>query len=230
MKQIDVLKEKIKSEIINQLLRDNLTYSEILKNISIRDSGKFNYHLKNLINSGLVEKQNEKYKLTLNGEKIAIYLKQYQLKELYPLPVICLAIINNNKILLAKKATKPIKGFWVLPGGKQLLGETIKKATLREIEDELGVKGIFKKIFGIYPTIVKNNNKIQYHAYLIVVLAEIMDKIKKSYLKLQKKDISEVKYFDFDKINIDKIALSNREIIKDIINLNKNFIFKEQKM
>src|SRR4029453_13755393 len=43
---------------------------------------------------------------------------------------------GNDKILLAKRAIEPRKGFWTLPAGYMELGETTEQAALREAKEE----------------------------------------------------------------------------------------------
>ena len=42
----------------------------------------------------------------------------------------------NDKILLAKRAIEPRKGFWTLPAGYMELGETTEQAAQREAREE----------------------------------------------------------------------------------------------
>src|SRR5438094_1927 len=42
----------------------------------------------------------------------------------------------NDRILLAKRAIEPRKGFWTVPAGYMELGETTEQAALREAKEE----------------------------------------------------------------------------------------------
>lgn len=57
-------------------------------------------------------------------------------------PRLCvdLLIKNEKGVLLTLREIKPYKGFWHLPGGTVLLGETLNQAVKRIAEDELGVE------------------------------------------------------------------------------------------
>ena len=49
-------------------------------------------------------------------------------------------IIDNNKILLAKRLTGYLNDLWEFPGGKIEANETPHAAAIREIDEELGIK------------------------------------------------------------------------------------------
>ncbi len=49
-------------------------------------------------------------------------------------------VFKANKVLLIQRGKEPKKGEWSLPGGAQKLGETVKTAVRREIEEETGLK------------------------------------------------------------------------------------------
>lgn len=51
----------------------------------------------------------------------------------------CAVIINNNKILAMKDKRSP---YYYLPGGRVALHESAEDALLRELEEELHVKGM----------------------------------------------------------------------------------------
>ncbi|TLX77089.1 (deoxy)nucleoside triphosphate pyrophosphohydrolase [Labilibacter sediminis] len=54
------------------------------------------------------------------------------------LNVVCAIIIQNNKILAAKRSKNmPHPGFWEFPGGKIEDGENEKDCLIREIKEEL---------------------------------------------------------------------------------------------
>ncbi len=61
-----------------------------------------------------------------------------------------IVIERNGKFLLIKRANKPQKGAWAVPGGHVDKGETPKQAALREALEEIGCKvKIKKKLFTI---------------------------------------------------------------------------------
>ncbi len=49
------------------------------------------------------------------------------------------AIVENGKILLIKRAKSPEENHWALPGGKIDLFETCESAVIRETQEELGI-------------------------------------------------------------------------------------------
>jgi ADP-ribose pyrophosphatase YjhB (NUDIX family) len=50
-------------------------------------------------------------------------------------------IIRDGKVLLLLRKKAPEAGCWSIPGGKIEFGETTEEAVLREVYEELGVKG-----------------------------------------------------------------------------------------
>lgn len=66
-------------------------------------------------------------------------------------------LIENNKVLLIKKARGPHKGKWDLPGGTIEFGEEPYTTLIREFEEETGITSMEGTIYGaksytmIYP-------------------------------------------------------------------------------
>ena len=46
---------------------------------------------------------------------------------------------GDGRVLLIKRATEPMKGYWSLPGGLLELGETLIEGVKREIREETGL-------------------------------------------------------------------------------------------
>ena len=129
-----------------------------------------------------------------------------------PAPSSGAVIIKNQKILLAKRAGKPKKGYWDIPGGYLNPGESPKRALRREIKEELGVKIKIGGLIGFFPDVYGPQNLPNLN---IFYFAEITDgKIKPAT------DISEVKWFSLEK-PIRKLAFQNtKEVVKVIIRIN----------
>ena len=58
-----------------------------------------------------------------------------------PKPTATLICMNENKLLLVRRAIEPGKGEWGLPGGFIELGETANEAAIRELKEETNLKG-----------------------------------------------------------------------------------------
>lgn len=50
------------------------------------------------------------------------------------------AVIRDDRVLLAARARPPLDRVWSLPGGLVEPGETLAEAALRELEEETGVR------------------------------------------------------------------------------------------
>jgi 8-oxo-dGTP diphosphatase len=73
---------------------------------------------------------------------------------------VCAGIIFNesdDKILIARRKSGHLKGFWEFPGGKLEKGETFQDCILREIEEELCVRS--KIISFFHETIYSKGTK-----------------------------------------------------------------------
>ena len=58
-----------------------------------------------------------------------------------PKPTATLICMNEDKLLLVKRAVEPAKGKWGLPGGFIELGETPNEGAIRELKEETNLNG-----------------------------------------------------------------------------------------
>lgn len=62
-------------------------------------------------------------------------------KEVHPVPRVCVASFDSaGRILLLKRTDGYYKGFWEVPGGKQILWERSEKGVSREFLEETGIR------------------------------------------------------------------------------------------
>ncbi len=57
-----------------------------------------------------------------------------------PILGVSIAVFREGRVLLAKRTKPPSDGAFSLPGGRPEVGESLKEAALRELEEEVGVK------------------------------------------------------------------------------------------
>lgn len=133
-------------------------------------------------------------------------------------------IINDNKQILlqkrsANKRFNPNK--WALCAGHVDAHESLEDAALREIKEEVGLDVSLKKLhpFGERElTMGESNSHITYFYY-------IKSNKKESDFIIQEEELSEVKWFDIDKI-IEMIKLNDDSIV---FNENRLYLFEALK-
>lgn len=57
-----------------------------------------------------------------------------------PIPCVDVVLVSGEKFLLCKRKNKPGIGKWCIPGGRVLRGETLRRAVIRKVEEETGLK------------------------------------------------------------------------------------------
>ncbi len=72
----------------------------------------------------------------------------------HPMVGIGAVVIRDNKALLIRRGSEPLKGEWSIPGGMLEIGETIAEGVLRELHEETGLRvrllgliEVFERIF-----------------------------------------------------------------------------------
>jgi len=74
---------------------------------------------------------------------------------------------GKDKILMAKRAIEPRKGFWTLPAGYMELGETTEQAAIREAREEACATIEIERLLAMYSVARIGQVQIMYRARLV---------------------------------------------------------------
>ncbi|HUS49979.1 MAG TPA: NUDIX domain-containing protein [Candidatus Paceibacterota bacterium] len=184
------MKNKTEEKILKLFaFNHKLKFNEIEKSIKER-SNKIAYHLKQLIKKRVIKKESTDYMLSDNSE----YLIPYLSEKSSILPVILVHLGNKKSCFLYKRTKRPYKNLLSLPGGRILIGESIKKAVLRIMKDKFNIKTRLKKINSISLEHIRKSNKIVNSFLLIFVTAETKDNLELINIEKNKKQIIKSDY------------------------------------
>lgn len=121
-----------------------------------------------------------------------------------PKPTTAVFLEKDGKILLVKRAEKPKKGFWDAPGGFIEKNESAEESAKREIKEELGIEIKKLEFIGSFTGTYFYQN-ITYSTLCLAFKA-----VSKNWnIKLQKDEISQIKFFEKNEIPWKRIAFKD---------------------
>ncbi len=162
MKYTGSLVKREREQIFKLFLENiKLKFNEIEKETGIR-SNMVSYHLEKMQKEGLLEKRRGYYLLTKNAEKYIPIFSNLIGKELSALPVILIALINKDKILLMKRNRRPYKNYWSMIGGKILPEEDFETASLRQIKEKTNLDCKYVSINSVLHERIKDSKMVKY--------------------------------------------------------------------
>lgn len=90
-----------------------------------------------------------------------------------PLVGVGAVVQRGRRILLIRRANEPGRGLWSIPGGLVEVGETLREAARREVEEETGIKVKIGELLDVTENIiVDENGRVKFHYVLIDFRAE----------------------------------------------------------
>lgn len=85
-----------------------------------------------------------------------------------PLVGVGAIIIDGNRVVLVKRGRAPLIGKWSIPGGVLEVGETLRKAVVREVSEETGLVVEPGELLGVFERVVPDEQgRMKYHYVLI---------------------------------------------------------------
>ena len=127
-----------------------------------------------------------------------------------PKLVACVLVEKDEKIILLKRAMRPERGKWVMPGGYVDRGEKVEEAALRETKEECKIDIELKELFGVY----------SYPGYLEVVIVYLAEY--KSGNLAAGDETTDIELIGIEDIPWDNLAFeSTRDALKDYCAMKK---------
>src|SRR5208337_1183598 len=80
-----------------------------------------------------------------------------------PLVGVGAVIVYQDRVLLVRRATEPLKGRWTLPGGMLELGETLAQGVAREVREETGLEVEVVELVEILDRIHRQGDRVRFH-------------------------------------------------------------------
>jgi 8-oxo-dGTP diphosphatase len=90
-------------------------------------------------------------------------------------PIVAVGVVvkRGHEVLLVQRLNEPSRGRWSLPGGVVELGETVREAARREVQEECGLQVEPSEVLAVVDNIVRDEaGLIRFHYILIDLLAE----------------------------------------------------------
>jgi 8-oxo-dGTP diphosphatase len=127
-----------------------------------------------------------------------------------PLVGVGAIIIQNDRIVLVKRAHPPIQGQWSIPGGVLEVGELVREAAIREAREETGLIVEPADLLGVYDRILRNEEqRVQYHYVLVDFLCRPVGG------ELQAaSDATEVRWFTREELTPLQLAEDTQDVIE----------------
>jgi 8-oxo-dGTP diphosphatase len=85
-----------------------------------------------------------------------------------PLVGVGAIIIDGGRVALVKRGHAPLQGKWSIPGGVLEVGETLRKAAIREALEETGLTIEPGELLGVFERVLPDEQgRMKYHYVLI---------------------------------------------------------------
>jgi ADP-ribose pyrophosphatase YjhB (NUDIX family) len=201
--------KKEREQIFRLFLNSSkLKFNEIEKAIKIR-SNMVSYHLEKMQEENILEKKEDHYQLTESAEKYVPIFANMIGEKLSPVPVILVAVTNQNKILMIKRNRRPYKDYLSMIGGKMLLDEDFKQASLRIVKDKTGLDTEFISFNSIMQEKVKTNNEVKHNFILFFTKVKVKEE------QFKHSEHGELKWFDIEDLNSENTIPSDYWLLKN---------------
>ena len=165
--------------ILRQLLfTPSATFAQLQK-VTDLTSDHFTFHIKKLVESGYIQKNDTGYVLSPIGKEYANRMDtdENEIEKQPKISVVALLERNVNgrrEFLSQQRLKQPYYGFWGRLGGKVRWGESFEEAAKRELKEETGLDAnfTFKLIFHKRDYKTENNELLEDKVFVIMHATE----------------------------------------------------------
>jgi mutator protein MutT len=122
-------------------------------------------------------------------------------------------IVEQNRVLLVRRANPPLQGQWSIPGGLVEVGETTKAAVIREVREETELVIEPVKLVEVFERIISDaTGRVQYHFVLMDYLCRVL-----SGEALAGSDVSELRWASFGELETLGVAPDTCAVIRKVL-------------
>jgi len=127
-----------------------------------------------------------------------------------PLVGIGAIIIEDERVVLVKRAHPPLQAEWSIPGGVLEVGELMREAAIRETREETGLTVEPGELLGVYDRVLRDaNQRVQYHYVLVDFLCRRV-----AGNLAAASDAAEVRWFSREELSALKLAEDTLDVIR----------------
>jgi 8-oxo-dGTP diphosphatase len=91
-----------------------------------------------------------------------------------PLIGVGAVVVDQERVLLVRRGTEPLKGHWSLPGGMLEVGESLTDGVIREVREETGLTVEPVELIELLDRIHRDGDRVRYH----YVIADYLCRVK----------------------------------------------------
>jgi len=127
-----------------------------------------------------------------------------------PLVGVGAIVIEENRVVLVKRAHPPLQAQWSIPGGVLEVGELVREAAVREAREETGLVVEPGELLGVYDRVLRDpEQRVQYHYVLIDFLCR-----RTGGELFAASDAAEVRWFTKEELSAMNLAEDTKDVIE----------------
>ena len=127
-------------------------------------------------------------------------------------------IVDDNRVLLVRRANPPLQGEWSIPGGLVETGETTREAVVREVLEETALQVGVTVLVELFERILRDNqSRVQYHYVLLDYQCRVLGGEAQAG-----SDVSEVRWATLDELELLSVAAETCAVIRKVFDSAPN--------